>query len=373
MLMRLLSNAIARMVWRKTAGSITANRWLSARAAQTNAFATAIGVASLSVLAACGGGSDGSGPPTVVEPPVEPPAVSQVRVIDADTVDVDGTRYRLFGIDAPEADQTCRAWGRTWDCGAAATEALRSRAEGMSCQGSGTDSYGRVIGVCSSGGEDLNAWLVANGWALAYRYFSEAYVSQEEQARSNRRGIHRGEFIEPYSWRQGERIEGEDTFTAIASGELNVGALADRMLRGDDVNVYGYWLDDSVFGIVDDAVAVSFGGSPGTTPSEIGGGVWKGTVVGMDTQTRERIEGDAVIEVDDFARPDVDVVFTGIEDAHRRARADLNWENIPVVQGRFGARDMDGSIEGRFYGRDQGEVGGIFERDQLIGAFGATR
>ena len=109
------------------------------------------------MLAACGGGSGGEGPATVTEPP------GQIRVIDADTVDVDGTRYRLFGIDAPETDQTCRAWGRTRDCGAAATEALMSRAEGMSCEGRGTNIYGRVIGVCSSGGEDLNAWLVANG------------------------------------------------------------------------------------------------------------------------------------------------------------------------------------------------------------------
>ena len=154
-------------------------------------LATAAAVASIAVLVACDGG--GKVPPAMIETPV----ASQVRVIDADTVDIDGTRYRLFGIDAPEASQTCRAWGRTWDCGAAATEALISRAEGMSCESSGTDRYGRAIGVCSSGGQDLNAWLVANGWALAYRQFSEDYVSQEDQARSNRRGIHRGDFIEP--------------------------------------------------------------------------------------------------------------------------------------------------------------------------------
>lgn len=90
-----------------------------------------------------------------------------------------------------------------------------SRAEGMSCEGSGTDTFGRTIGVCSSGGENLNAWLVANGWALAYRRFSHDYVDQEAQARSNRSGIHRGAFVEPWDWRRGERIEGEDTFTSI--------------------------------------------------------------------------------------------------------------------------------------------------------------
>ena len=288
-------------------------------------------------------------------------------------MDVDGTRYRLFGIDAPESNQTCRTWGRTWDCGAAATEELLSRAEGMTCEGSETDRYGRVIGVCSSGGDDLNAWLVAQGWALAYTQYAVDYVDQEEQARSSRRGIHRGEYIEPWNWRRGDRLEGEDTFTSIASGALDVDALADRMLRGDNSNVYGHWLDDSVAGIVDDSVAFSFGASPGTTPTDVGGAVWRGALVGIDTRSRERVEGDAMIDIDDFANPDVDIAFTAIADARGRARNDLHWQDIPVVQGAFGARDMDGSIEGRFYGSDHGEVGGIFERSQLLGAFAASR
>ena len=324
-------------------------------------------MASIAVLTACGGG-DGTERPSATETPTP----SQVRVIDADTVDVDGTRYRLLGIDAPEARQTCRAWGRTWDCGAAATEALMSRAEGMTCEGGDTDRFGRTVGVCSSGGVDLNAWLVANGWALAYRQFSDEYAGEEEQARSNRRGIHRGEFVEPWDWRRGERLEGEDSFAAIASGPLDVAALADRMLRGDDAGVYGSWLHDSVFATVDDAVAVSFGASPGTNPTEIGGATWRGTLVGIDTRTGQRIEGNAAIGIDDFSRPDVDVALTGIADTGGRARADLRWNDIPLVNGAFRS-DTAGSIEGRFYGSDHREAGGIFERDRLLGAFGASR
>ena len=328
--------------------------------------ATVAAVASIAALAACSGGSGG-------QALVDTPAASQVRVIDADTVDIDGVRFRLFGIDAPESAQVCRAWGRTWDCGAAATEALISRASGMICEGSDMDRYGRTIGVCGSGGENLNAWLVANGWALAYRQYSEDYVDEEEQARSKKRGMHRGEFTEPWRWRQGERIGGEDTFAAIASDTLNVDALADRLLRGDDSNMYGHSLDDSVFGIVDDAVAVSFGDWLGTNPGGTGGGAWEGTLVGMDTRTRERIEGDAVIGIGDFARPKVDVSLSGIEDARGRARADLHWEGIPVAQGAFRARDTAGSIEGRFYGSGHEEAGGIFESGPLMGAFGTAR
>ena len=167
-------------------------------------------------------------------------------------------------------------------------------------------------------------------------------------ARKNRRGIHRREFIEPWNWRCGERLKEEDTFTAIASRELNVYALADRMLHGEDANVYGHWLDDSVFAIMDDTVAVSLGGSPGTNPAEIGGGVWKGALVGLETRSRERVDANAAIEIDDFARPDVDIAFTSIQNVGARAKSDINWKDIPVGQGAFWTRDMAGSIEGRF-------------------------
>ena len=93
----------------------------------------------------------------------------------------------------------------------------------------------------------------------------------------------------------------------------------------------------------------------------------------MDTRTRERITGDASIEIEDFTRADVDVAFTGIRDADGRARADLHWEDMPLVQGGFQSLDAAGSIEGQLYGAHHQEVGGIFERDALTGAFGASR
>ena len=338
-------------------------------------LASAVALAATVLSAGCTGGGDGA-PTSVPDSPatdIRPAVPGDIRVIDADTVDIDGTRYRLFGIDAPESRQTCRAWGRTWDCGSAATAALMSRAAGMTCSGTDTDRFGRVIGVCSSGSEDLNAWLVASGWALAYRQFAEDYTEEEERARTNKQGIHRGDFVEPWNWRRGNRLSGEETFTAIASDPLDVGALADRMLRGDHAGVYGGWLDDSVFVIVNDAVAVSFGASPGTNPTAMGGAIWNGTLVGIDTQTRERVEGDARIEIDDLARPHVDISLTEIQDARGRDRGEIHWTDIPVTGGAFQSQAPDRSIEGRFYGSDHQEVGGIFRRDELSGAFGGTR
>ena len=38
-------------------------------------------------------------------------------IIDGDTIVVAGERIRLQGIDAPELQQTCTAYGQPWACG----------------------------------------------------------------------------------------------------------------------------------------------------------------------------------------------------------------------------------------------------------------
>ena len=39
----------------------------------------------------------------------------------------------------------------------------------VSCQPRDLDRYGRVVAVCFKGNEDLNRWMVATGWAVAYQ------------------------------------------------------------------------------------------------------------------------------------------------------------------------------------------------------------
>jgi hypothetical protein len=52
----------------------------------------------------------------------------------------------------------------------------------VSCEKHDVDRYGRVVAVCRAGGGDLSAWMVARGWALAYRHYSTACVSEEDVA-----------------------------------------------------------------------------------------------------------------------------------------------------------------------------------------------
>jgi endonuclease YncB( thermonuclease family) len=44
--------------------------------------------------------------------------------------------------------------------------------------------------------------MVEEGWAIAYRYYSNDYIFEEEIAKKNKKGIWQGNFIEPYVWRK---------------------------------------------------------------------------------------------------------------------------------------------------------------------------
>jgi len=130
------------------------------------------------------------------------------RIIDGDSLEIAGQQVRLFGIDAPESDQTCSRNDQVWSCGQQATFALAALIENnwVECLERDRDRYGRIVAVCRIGGPrgiELNRQMVLDGWAIAYRRYSEAYVRDEAVARTGARGIWSGEFIEPETWRRG--------------------------------------------------------------------------------------------------------------------------------------------------------------------------
>ena len=109
--------------------------------------------------------------------PAQADVAGMARVIDGDTIVINGEHVRLRGIDAPETDQTCHA----------------------------RDKYGRLLAVCHVAGESLNERIVREGWALNFRRYSTDYLDAEDEAERNGAGIWRGEFIAPWVWRRGRK------------------------------------------------------------------------------------------------------------------------------------------------------------------------
>ena len=107
------------------------------------------------------------------------------RIVDGDTIWIGDTKIRLYGIDAPETEQECFREKRSkYHCGRVSTGALRLLVglDPVRCKGYAYDRYDRLIATCYSGSINLNAELVRQGWALAYRRYSKDYIKLEKEA-----------------------------------------------------------------------------------------------------------------------------------------------------------------------------------------------
>lgn len=126
-------------------------------------------------------------------------ANGMARIADGDSLEMDGTRIRLRGIDAPELAQACKRDGLDYACGQQAKNALQKLVAGrpVECSGSERDRYGRLLAVCRAGDTELNRQQILAGWAIAYG----AYSAEEAQARAARRGLWAGSFEAPGVWR----------------------------------------------------------------------------------------------------------------------------------------------------------------------------
>jgi endonuclease YncB( thermonuclease family) len=119
-------------------------------------------------------------------------ATDRLQVVDGDTIDIEGVRYRLHGIDAPEAGQKCKtATGGEWSCGKAAISEMEMLVLGraVKCDSRGLDGYNRIIAVCKVNGHDVNEAMVRSGMAWAFQKYSDDYVAIERQARQTGLGI----------------------------------------------------------------------------------------------------------------------------------------------------------------------------------------
>lgn len=138
--------------------------------------------------------------------PGAPDVQGMARVLDGDTIEISGQRIRLEGIDAPEGSQTCaRAGGGTWRCGQEASNALQKLIgrQSVRCENRGTDTYGRMLGICFVGSTDINAEMVRLGLAWAFVKYSRTYVTEEADVRGRGAGIWQAPTTTAWDYRAG--------------------------------------------------------------------------------------------------------------------------------------------------------------------------
>lgn len=151
------------------------------------------------------GNSGASNQQAAFNPKNFPAIYSPAQVVSGDTLVIGGRYFRLFGIDAPEINQTCAdGSGRSYGCGRQAAAWLSSWLQDnqLECRVMQEDQKGNMMGVCSLGAYDIGAALVNAGWAVAYTQYSDIYVPYQVQAQNNARGLWQGEFYMPWDWRK---------------------------------------------------------------------------------------------------------------------------------------------------------------------------
>ena len=135
------------------------------------------------------------------------------KIIDGDTIKINSKKIRLHGIDAPEKKQTCKkpyliigifSFTKSYSCGQVSTDKLIKKINNqiIKCKIKNVDRYNRLIGECYKRNENLNAWLVSNGYAVAYRKYSKKYIPDEKNAKNNNLGIWQGKFEMPWNFRR---------------------------------------------------------------------------------------------------------------------------------------------------------------------------
>ena len=130
---------------------------------------------------------------------------NSLRVVDGDTIILNGEKIRFLGIDTPELKQTCLQGNEEVDCGMFAKMLLVKKIGNKipNCIGEKKDFYKRTLAECFVNGESLSKFLVRSGYAFAYRKYSTKFIKDEDFAKVNKLGMWSMTFQYPWDFRKG--------------------------------------------------------------------------------------------------------------------------------------------------------------------------
>ena len=135
------------------------------------------------------------------------------KVTDGDTIRIDQKKIRFYGIDAPENKQKCsKPWltisflsfNKEYLCGEISTNKLKDKINDkfVTCKWKEKDRYKRFIAECFREKTNINAWMVRNGYAVAYIKYSKKFISHENMAKKQKLGLWAGTFEMPWDYRK---------------------------------------------------------------------------------------------------------------------------------------------------------------------------
>ena len=130
-----------------------------------------------------------------------------LRVVDGDTIHLNGEKIRFTGIDTPELKQSCLKEGVIDPCGVTAKQILIDKIgkNNVECISEGKDQYKRTLAECFVKNESLSSYLVRSGYAFAYRRYSKKFVLDEDYARINKIGMWSMGFDYPWDYRKSKK------------------------------------------------------------------------------------------------------------------------------------------------------------------------
>ena len=128
----------------------------------------------------------------------------EIKVVDGDTIHLNGKKIRFSGIDTPELKQTCSKNNQIIFCGIEAKKLLINIIgnKEVECVEEGKDQYKRILAECFVNNTSLSSYLVKEGYAFAYRKYSKKFVPDENHARLNNLGMWSMKFEYPWDWRK---------------------------------------------------------------------------------------------------------------------------------------------------------------------------
>jgi endonuclease YncB( thermonuclease family) len=128
----------------------------------------------------------------------------ELKVVDGDTIHLNGEKIRFTGIDTPELKQTCIKNSAKDLCGITAKEILIDKIGDniVECIMDGKDQYNRTLAECFVNNESLSSYLVRSGYAFAYRRYSKKFIQDEDYAKVNQIGMWSMDFQYPWDYRK---------------------------------------------------------------------------------------------------------------------------------------------------------------------------